>query len=69
MLEGDRQHAEELLGHDAYTTSLAELLCEPSLEMPLTVGVYARWGSSKVHFFKRLQGKIITYGFQDSCCK
>ena len=58
MAEGDKRHTEELLGHDVYTTSLAELLCEPSLEVPLTVGVYARWGSSKAHLFKRLQGKL-----------
>ena len=57
MAEGDRRHPEELLGHDVYTTSLAELLCEPSLELPMTVGVYARWGTSKSHFFKRLQRK------------
>ncbi|CAB3976825.1 kinase D-interacting substrate of 220 kDa-like isoform X1 [Paramuricea clavata] len=58
MAEDDKRQTEELLGHNVYATSLAELLCEPSLELPLTVGVYSRWGSSKVHFFKRLQQEM-----------
>lgn len=58
MAEDDRRQTEELLGHNVYATSLAELLCEPSLELPVTIGVYSRWGSSKVHFFKRLQRKF-----------
>ena len=58
MAEDDKRQTEELLGHNVYATSLAELLCEPSLELPVTVGVYSRWGSSKVHFFKRLQRKF-----------
>ncbi|XP_028400264.1 kinase D-interacting substrate of 220 kDa B-like isoform X2 [Dendronephthya gigantea] len=58
MAEDDKRQTEELLGHNVYATSLAELLCEPSLELPLTVGVYSRWGSSKIHFFKRLQQEM-----------
>ena len=60
MAEDDRRQTEELLGHNVYATSLAELLCEPSLELPLTVGIYSRWGSSKVHFFKRLQRMYVS---------
>lgn len=58
MAEDDKRQAEDLLGHNVYATPLAELLCEPSLELPVNVGVYSRWGSSKVHFFKRLQRKF-----------
>lgn len=45
------------MGYDVYTSALADVLCEPSLNMPLTVGLYARWGSGKSFVLKRLQGK------------
>lgn len=59
MVDDDRHQTGELLGHNAYATSLAELLSEPSLELPLTVGVYSKWGNNKNYFFKKLQRKLI----------
>ncbi|XP_046854169.1 kinase D-interacting substrate of 220 kDa B-like isoform X3 [Xenia sp. Carnegie-2017] len=58
MVDDDRHLTGELLGHNAYATSLAELLSEPCLELPLTVGVYSKWGNNKNYFFKKLQQEI-----------
>ena len=44
------------MGYEVYTSALADVLCEPSLAMPLTVGMYARWGSGKSFVLRRLQG-------------
>lgn len=44
------------MGYEVYTSALADVLCEPSLNMPLTVGMYARWGSGKSFVLRRLQG-------------
>lgn len=48
--------SEEVMGYEVYTSALADVLCEPSLNMPLTVGMYARWGSGKSFVLRRLQG-------------
>jgi len=36
-----------LLGFDIYSDVLADVVCEPNLSLPLTVGLYAKWGSGK----------------------
>lgn len=48
--------SEEVMGYEVYTSALADVLCEPSLTMPLTVGMYARWGSGKSFVLRRMQG-------------
>ncbi|CAB4068155.1 KIDINS220 [Lepeophtheirus salmonis] len=41
------EDGENMLGYDLYSSSLADILTEPSLSMPITVGLYAKWGSGK----------------------
>lgn len=36
-----------LKNYDLYSSSLADVLAEPTLQTPLTVGIYAQWGSGK----------------------
>lgn len=36
-----------LLGYEAYSDVLADIVCEPNLSLPLTIGLYAKWGSGK----------------------
>lgn len=36
-----------LLGYEAYSDVLADIVCEPNLTLPLTIGLYAKWGSGK----------------------
>ena len=48
-----------MLGYDLYSSALADILSEPSLSMPITVGLYAKWGSGKSFLLNKLRGKFI----------
>lgn len=37
-----------VLGYDAYSDVLADVVCEPNLSLPLTIGLFAKWGSGIV---------------------
>ena len=41
------EDGEVMLGYDLYSSALANILTEPSLSMPITVGLYAKWGSGR----------------------
>jgi ankyrin repeat-rich membrane spanning protein len=47
---------ENLLGYDLYSGALAEMLSEPSVSMPISVGLYAKWGSGKSFLLTKLKG-------------
>nr|CAD7429737.1 unnamed protein product [Timema monikensis] len=49
---------ENMLGYDLYSSALADILSEPSLSMPITVGLYAKWGSGKSFLLNKLRGKV-----------
>lgn len=63
------------MGYDVYSNVLADIVCEPSLSLPLTIGLYAKWGSGKsallaklkeaMHSFSRdwLDGVSLTLSF------
>ena len=51
---------ENMLGYDLYSSALADILSEPSLSMPITVGLYAKWGSGKSFLLSKLRGKYRT---------
>ncbi|OQR69440.1 kinase D-interacting substrate of 220 kDa-like [Tropilaelaps mercedesae] len=55
---------ENMLGYDLYSSSLADILSEPSLTLPITVGLYARWGSGKGFLLNKLENELRSYGFQ-----
>ncbi|MFH4979103.1 hypothetical protein AB6A40_005812 [Gnathostoma spinigerum] len=40
-------HMDAMLGYDIYSNVLADIACEPNLSLPLTIGLYAKWGSGK----------------------
>jgi len=48
---------ENLLGYEIYSSSLADILSEPSLNTPITVGLYAKWGSGKSFLIGKLKSK------------
>ena len=67
-----------MLGYDLYSSALADILSEPSLSTPITVGLYAKWGSGKSFLLNKLRGmnhriiilKIkqkIALNFHDEC--
>lgn len=42
---GTDMDLKNVLGYDAYSDVLADVVCEPNLSLPLTIGLYAKWGS------------------------
>ncbi|XP_038056116.1 kinase D-interacting substrate of 220 kDa B-like isoform X2 [Patiria miniata] len=43
---------------DLCSSALADILSEPTLAPPITVGLYARWGSGKSFILKKLQDEM-----------
>uniref|UniRef100_A0A0N4ZQ68 ANK_REP_REGION domain-containing protein n=1 Tax=Parastrongyloides trichosuri TaxID=131310 RepID=A0A0N4ZQ68_PARTI len=39
--------ANSMLGYDIYSDVLADILCDPVQNLPMTVGFFAKWGSGK----------------------
>ena len=54
---------DRILGYDLYSSALAEILSEPSLNTPITVGLYAKWGSGKSFLLSQLKGIFYYYYF------
>ena len=46
-----------MLGYDLYSSALADILSEPTMQPPICVGLYAQWGSGKSFLLKKLEGK------------
>lgn len=55
-----------LSGYDLYSGIIADVLTEPGLVTPLTVGLYAKWGSGKSFLLERLEHEMrkFTYSAQ-----
>ena len=51
-----QEDGENLLGYSLYSSALADMLSDPSLNMPITVGLFARWGSGKSFLLSKLRG-------------
>jgi ankyrin repeat-rich membrane spanning protein len=64
ILKGHLNMTEDsILGYDLYSSALAEILSEPSLNTPITVGLYAKWGSGKSFLLAQLKGKFILINY------
>jgi len=50
-----------MLGYDLYGSALADILTEPSLSMPITVGLYAKWGSGKSFLLNKLRDEMESF--------
>lgn len=46
-----------MLGYDLYSSALADILSEPTMQPPICVGLYAQWGSGKSFLLKKLEGR------------
>ncbi|XP_060527661.1 kinase D-interacting substrate of 220 kDa B isoform X3 [Cylas formicarius] len=55
---------ENMLGYDLYSSALADILSEPSLSMPITVGLYAKWGSGKSFLLNKLREEMKSFARQ-----
>lgn len=47
----------DMLGYDLYSSALADILSEPTMQPPICVGLYAQWGSGKSFLLKKLEGE------------
>lgn len=52
---------DSILGYDLYSSALAEILSEPSLHTPITVGLYAKWGSGKSFLLSQLKAEMKSF--------
>ncbi|CAF0790019.1 unnamed protein product [Adineta steineri] len=52
---------DSILGYDLYSSALAEILSEPSLRTPITVGLYAKWGSGKSALLTHLKDEMHSF--------
>ncbi|UJR25141.1 hypothetical protein I4U23_006500 [Adineta vaga] len=52
---------DSILGYDLYSSALAEILSEPSLRTPITVGLYAKWGSGKSALLTHLKEEMYSF--------
>lgn len=48
----------DMLGYDLYSSALADILSEPTMQPPICVGLYAQWGSGKSFLLKKLEGNV-----------
>lgn len=48
----------DMLGYDLYSSALADILSEPTMQPPTCVGLYAQWGSGKSFLLKKLEGEV-----------
>ncbi|KOB76359.1 Kinase D-interacting substrate [Operophtera brumata] len=55
---------ENMLGYELYSAALADMLSEPSLSVPITVGLYARWGSGKSFLLNKLKEEMKNFAKQ-----
>lgn len=51
-----------MLGYDLYSSALADILSEPTMQPPICVGLYAQWGSGKSFLLKKLEGECSNIG-------
>ncbi|CAG0881069.1 unnamed protein product [Darwinula stevensoni] len=59
--------SEDLLGYDLYSSALANMLSEPQLNTPITVGLYAKWGSGKSFLLNKLRDEMKHFSQQWRC--
>lgn len=60
------------MGYDLYSSALADILSEPTMQPPICVGLYAQWGSGKSFLLKKLEGKptvLKTISYKDEKCR
>eukprot|EP00095_Tigriopus_kingsejongensis_P008494 snap_masked-scaffold18_size714446-processed-gene-6.15 protein:Tk08494 transcript:snap_masked-scaffold18_size714446-processed-gene-6.15-mRNA-1 annotation:"kinase d-interacting substrate of 220 kda-like isoform x2" len=55
------EDSENILGYDLYSSALADTLTQPTLSMPISVGLYAKWGSGKSFLLSKLRQEMKTF--------
>lgn len=55
------EDSEGMLGYELYSAALADVLSEPTLTCPITVGLYAKWGSGKSFLLNKLREEMQSF--------
>ena len=58
LCAGNLNADETVQGYEVYSSTIADVLSEPSLHTPITVGLFARWGSGKSFLIGRLRSTL-----------
>ncbi|XP_075168751.1 ankyrin repeat-rich membrane spanning isoform X3 [Haematobia irritans] len=58
------EDSEGMLGYELYSSALADVLSEPTLTTPITVGLYAKWGSGKSFLLNKLRDEMTNFARQ-----
>ncbi|XP_037926963.1 kinase D-interacting substrate of 220 kDa isoform X3 [Hermetia illucens] len=58
------EDSEGMLGYELYSSALADVLSEPTLSTPITVGLYAKWGSGKSFLLTKLREEMNNFARQ-----
>ncbi|XP_059611614.1 kinase D-interacting substrate of 220 kDa isoform X2 [Phlebotomus argentipes] len=58
------EDSEGMLGYELYSSALADVLSEPTLTTPITVGLYAKWGSGKSFLLAKLRDEMKSFARQ-----
>ncbi|XP_020802490.1 kinase D-interacting substrate of 220 kDa isoform X2 [Drosophila serrata] len=58
------EDSEGMLGYELYSSALADVLSEPTLTTPITVGLYAKWGSGKSFLLNKLRDEMNNFARQ-----
>jgi len=53
-----------MLGYELYSSALADVLSEPTLNTPIVVGLYAKWGSGKSFLLAKLRDEMKNFARQ-----
>ncbi|KAI8507722.1 KAP P-loop domain [Branchiostoma belcheri] len=57
-LKSDSHFEEDSLGYRVYAKTVADILTDESTTMPITVGIYARWGTGKSFILNQVKSEI-----------
>lgn len=58
------EDSEGMLGYELYSSAIADVLSEPTLTLPITVGLYAKWGSGKSFLLAKLRDEMNMFARQ-----
>lgn len=58
------EDSEGMLGYELYSSALADVLSEPTLTTPITVGLFAKWGSGKSFLLANLREEMKSFAHQ-----
>lgn len=55
------EDSEGVLGYEVYSSALTNILYEPTLITPITIGLYAKWGSGKSFLLNKVREEMLNF--------